>query len=148
MDSKIVDVLYHKQICEGEASTWCMLVKQNGQKDYEYFYENIEGFTYEWGYNYKLQLTESKVANAPQDASSIRYKLLKVIKKEKLPAGTKFNIALKGVSVQMHKNGRHITVLNQNFLVGKTVNTQSIAKANLLHLRINEAGGIELSSVN
>ncbi|MGL5684091.1 MAG: DUF4377 domain-containing protein [Marinifilaceae bacterium] len=67
--------------CMGVAPQKCMLIKIGDAKDWTYFYSAIEGFTYEPGYEYVLEVKEEKVANAPADASSIKYILKKVVSK-------------------------------------------------------------------
>lgn len=62
----------------------CLQVKYGlEQKDWELFYENIEGFRYEKGYNYELIVMDERVENAPADGSSIRYRLIKEVSKTK-----------------------------------------------------------------
>jgi hypothetical protein len=41
----------------------------------------IEGFTYEVGYEYRLKVLKTHLANPPADGSDIRYKLIEVISK-------------------------------------------------------------------
>lgn len=67
--------------CTGVAPQKCLLVKKGNATDWEYFYSNIEGFNYEPGYEYQLEVKEEKRENVPADASSIRYILVKEISK-------------------------------------------------------------------
>ena len=70
--------------CSGVAPMECLQIKKNpSDTAWQYFYDAIEGFTYEPGYTYTLEVSSAKVENPPADASSIQYKLVKVIKKEK-----------------------------------------------------------------
>lgn len=73
------------EICQaGVMQKQCMKVKwTKDQQNWEYFYDEIQGFTYEKGYEYDLVVQESKVANPAADASSIRYTLVKVVSKDK-----------------------------------------------------------------
>lgn len=43
----------------------------------------VQGFQYEAGYKYTLQVLKYKINDPPQDGSSVGYKLLKIILKEK-----------------------------------------------------------------
>ncbi|MGJ1434177.1 DUF4377 domain-containing protein [Sphingobacterium spiritivorum] len=62
----------------------CLQVKwMKEQKEWELFYDDIEGFSYEKGYEYELVVTEEKVENPPADASSVKYKLVKQVSKTK-----------------------------------------------------------------
>ena len=67
--------------CEGVAPQTCMLVKENLDDDWTYFYDQIEGFDYEPGFEYELRINEEKVENPPADASSIRWVLVEVVSK-------------------------------------------------------------------
>jgi hypothetical protein len=44
----------------------------------------IEGFQYEAGYEYRLKALKKHLANPPADASDVTYKLLKILSKEKI----------------------------------------------------------------
>lgn len=67
--------------CIGVAPQKCLLVKKENSTDWEFFYSNIEGFNYESGYEYILEVKEEKVENVPADASSIKYILVKEVSK-------------------------------------------------------------------
>lgn len=61
----------------------CMQVKENASENWSNFYSNIEGFTYEPGYEYVLKVKTEKIANPPADASSIKYTLIEQVSKTK-----------------------------------------------------------------
>jgi len=56
--------------------------------------EYIDGFEFEWGYEYSLKVKETTLANPPEDGSSKQYKLLKVISKKKVSADYTFKMSL------------------------------------------------------
>ncbi|MFV0184547.1 DUF4377 domain-containing protein [Empedobacter falsenii] len=66
----------------GVAKMQCMMVKYTDVDEWQYFYNTIEGFTYEPGFEYQLIVSTTKVENPPADASSINYKLVKVVRKK------------------------------------------------------------------
>lgn len=70
--------------CEGVAPQTCMLVKESLEEDFRYFYDQIEGFTFEPGYTYELVVDEEQIENPPADASSIKWVLVE--EKGKVPA--------------------------------------------------------------
>lgn len=70
--------------CTGVAPQTCFLVKEKNSKNWEYFYSGIEGFNYQAGYRYVIDVTRTKRKNVPADASIYTYKLKKVIKKQKV----------------------------------------------------------------
>ena len=68
--------------CTGVAPQKCMLVKENPEDDYTLFFDQIEGFDYEEGYEYEITIREEQVENPPADASSIKWTLVSVESKE------------------------------------------------------------------
>ncbi len=67
--------------CEGEGPQTCLLVKEDPNAEYQYFYSGIAGFAYEPGYEYELLVQESPVANPPAGGSSIQWTLVEVVSK-------------------------------------------------------------------
>ena len=70
--------------CEGVAPQKCMLVKEDAKDDWTLFYDQIQGFEYEPGFEYELVVQEDKVENPPavfilDDCFSKRRELLSVI---------------------------------------------------------------------
>jgi heat shock protein HslJ len=70
--------------CMGVAPQKCLQVKYSNSKDWENFYGTIEGFNYQEGYQYQLRIRRTKLANVPADASSYKYKLVRIVKKTKV----------------------------------------------------------------
>lgn len=87
-------VQHYKVPCQGESTMMCYLVKKQGQEDWEYFYDEIQGLDYEWGHVYTLEVSTETIANPPQDGSSIVTKVEKILKKEKVAEGTTFELPL------------------------------------------------------
>ena len=71
--------------CTGVAPQTCMQVKYSPDEAYQLFYNQIEGFTYEPGYNYELKVMVTDVENPPADGSSLKYTLVEEV--SKTPAG-------------------------------------------------------------
>lgn len=69
--------------CTGVAPMKCLQVKEKQEENWTNFYSNIEGFTYEPGYEYILKVKTEKIANPPADASSIKYTLIRQVSKTK-----------------------------------------------------------------
>lgn len=69
--------------CTGVGPQKCLLIKENKDDQWTFFYQGIEGFNYEPGYEYALEIKKEKIENLPADASSVRYILVKEITKEK-----------------------------------------------------------------
>ncbi len=69
--------------CTGVGPQTCLLVKEEGAPDWTYFYDRIDGFDYEKGYEYVVKVQIDEVENPPMDASSKSYSLVKVVDKQK-----------------------------------------------------------------
>ncbi len=67
--------------CMGVGPQKCMMVKKGDATNWEIFYGNIDGFNYEPGYEYVLDVKEEKIENPPADGSSIKYILVKQVSK-------------------------------------------------------------------
>ena len=81
VQSKMLIVADHLENCVGVGPQSCMLVKENPEEEWTYFYDQIEGFEYEEGYTYELLVNEIPVPNPAADASSLRYELKNIISK-------------------------------------------------------------------
>lgn len=82
---KIIYVADSKVDCVGVGPQKCLQIKEDGQADWTYFYNQIEGFDYEEGFFYKIKVDIIKVENPPADGSSLKYKLIEVLEKSKAP---------------------------------------------------------------
>lgn len=60
-----------------------MMVKEDGKKDWNpmYLWE-IEGFEYVRGFEYHLKVEKTHLVDPPQDASSVKYKLIEILSEE------------------------------------------------------------------
>lgn len=65
--------------CEGSAPQTCMQIAESEDGEYEYFYDQIEGFTFVEGTSYVVDVMIEDVDNPPADGSSLRYTLVEVI---------------------------------------------------------------------
>ena len=87
--------------CVGVGPMKCMLVKENPEDEYQFFYSQIEGFTFEPGYTYELRVRIEPVANAPADASSLKYTLIEMVSKEPAEEGAVEPAVLEGPTWQL-----------------------------------------------
>lgn len=71
--------------CQGEGLQKCMFVKENSEDEYTLFYDQIEGFDYEEGYEYKIVIKEEQVENPPAGGSSLKWTLVRIESKEPVP---------------------------------------------------------------
>lgn len=64
-----------------------MKVKEKGSKDWVVLsFSEIDGFEYERGYEYTLEVKKITLANPPMDGSNVKYELIKINSKEKVSA--------------------------------------------------------------
>jgi heat shock protein HslJ len=73
----------YKVTCSGVAPMQCLQYKYKSSDPWMMMYQDIEGFTFESGFEYTLLINEHQVQNAPADASSIHRKLIRIISKQK-----------------------------------------------------------------
>lgn len=71
--------------CVGVGPGTCMLVRAHPDSAFEYMYESIDGFAYEAGFRYRVNVRRTSVANPPADGSAYRYSLARVVSRERSP---------------------------------------------------------------
>lgn len=67
--------------CVGVAVQQCLRVKRAPEAEWELFYDAIEGFDYEPGFTYVLEVEVREVEDPPADGSSLAYRLVRVVEK-------------------------------------------------------------------
>lgn len=82
-DIKVLYVASKLDDCAGMAPKKCMMVKEEEDAPWEIIYQEIEGFKYEEGYEYKIEVKRIEIPNAPADAPLFRYVLVSEISKVK-----------------------------------------------------------------
>ena len=91
-------VNHYRQAAIGEGLYLVYLVQEDdqiGSENWNYLYDGVEGFNYEPGYIYDIKARKVEVENPPLDGSSIKYILVNVRSKEKVPENETFEIQLK-----------------------------------------------------
>jgi len=81
------EVLYvgpELRTCFGVFEQQCYLVRRSPAQNWEYFYDPIQGFYHEPGYTYTLLVRKTKVENPLADASSLRWRLIRIL--DRVPA--------------------------------------------------------------
>ena len=78
---KTLYIADHLEDCTGVGDQKCMLVKDNPEGEWTYFYDQIQGFEYEEGFTYEINVELQKVENPPADAPSIKYILKEIVSK-------------------------------------------------------------------
>ncbi|MGU7812937.1 DUF4377 domain-containing protein [Burkholderia sp. AW49-1] len=67
--------------CTGVAPMDCLQVRSSPAEPWSVWYAGIEGFAYQPGYQYVLEVDEYRVAQPPADGSSIRWVLKRVVER-------------------------------------------------------------------
>ena len=80
-ETKTIFIDSHLVDCVSVAPQKCMLVSENPNSEWSYFYGNIEGFTFVEGNTYQLLVKITHIENPPADSSSKKYELLEIITK-------------------------------------------------------------------
>jgi heat shock protein HslJ len=76
-----VIVASYKADCVGVGPQTCFLYKKNPEDEWIFFYSEIEGFSYEPGFEYVITVKTSADGNDYQDASNLKFELVEVISK-------------------------------------------------------------------
>lgn len=72
----------NKVPCQGVGPMECLEVRYDKEKDWQLFYDHIEGFNFEKGNRYEIMVIRTKrQGTIPADASSYEYKLKNIISK-------------------------------------------------------------------
>jgi heat shock protein HslJ len=74
--------------CVGVAPQQCLLIKENLEDEWQFWYDPIEDFDYEEGFLYELLVAEQTVDNPPADASSLVLVLKEIINQEPVTVKT------------------------------------------------------------
>ncbi|NID11360.1 DUF4377 domain-containing protein [Fibrivirga algicola] len=82
------DLLYLKiasttKDCQGFIPQKCLQVKEKDSDNFQYFYNQIQGFTHEEGYEYEVLVIRKDIKNPPADGFGSEYFLVKEISRTK-----------------------------------------------------------------
>lgn len=88
-DNTATETLIHiapqTQECTGVGLQDCLIVRFEDDDFLSYFYDSINGFEFEAGFEYTLNVSITERENPPADASSLQYDLIEVV--QQFPAG-------------------------------------------------------------
>lgn len=109
-DTMTILVNHYLVPCTGMDFQWCLVYKEKGEEGWKYSYSDIEGLDYKWGYNYELEVEVVKEQNPPMDDPGGHFRLKKVVRQEREPSGTTFELILaepgSGSSVSITDDGQ------------------------------------------
>jgi hypothetical protein len=81
-ESKVVSMVINssKKVCtKNEIQALCLDVTMDGAEESENLYDAIQGFEYQWGHSYELDVEVTEMNNPPADGASIRYELVNTV---------------------------------------------------------------------
>lgn len=79
MTTKTLHIAPYQQDCVGVGPQDCLVISWEDEDELSFFYDSIEGFTFEEGFEYTLLVNITERDNVPADASSLQYELVEVV---------------------------------------------------------------------
>lgn len=137
------EVAAHRTFCMTDHPTSCLLVLEPGPRIQS---ETVEGFDWQWGVSAELEVEVHEVPDPPQDGSSRRYVLRRLVRTEAVPAGTEFETSVDMSWPQLAPTGDGGYVLfgSGRFFCASAVDCpgfdDAVAGGNDLRLRLVHAG--------
>lgn len=147
-NNDMVEINFHPIICQGVGPQWCYQIKQNGEKDWTYFYDQIEGLKYEWGFNYLIKVKKEKIENPPADGSSIKWILTSLVKKEKVKIGTSFNLVAGRELTKVDIKNNKIAILEKTFKIANNLKINQLGPVFDLKIELQPSGEFEIVGIN
>lgn len=77
----VMDIASQCVPCTGVFQQECFRVRQHPDTAWTLFYDSIDGFAFEAGFEYTLRVRVRTVPDPPADGSSLAYQLLLVLRK-------------------------------------------------------------------
>lgn len=102
----------HKSSCVGAGPMDCYLVKEKTKDEWRYFYNFIEGFDYQEGFEYKIKVSVTQYEQVAADASRFTYRLLKVMAKRKTNYNPTEKLPGKWVLEYIHQDTTFIRLID------------------------------------
>lgn len=111
-------IKHHMVECEGHHVSHCLLVQKEGNDQWQYFYDRIEGFDFSWGSNYEILVEVQQIDPALADASHQRYSLLEIIDEQKHDSTDAFNYKTRKSNERIieKESGRFSLLGNKDFV--------------------------------
>lgn len=79
--SEIWWIAAQTRTCYGVIERQCLMVKKQADEQWHNFYDQIEDFNYQPGYEYRLRIAVTPIDNPMADGSDRRYTLLDILEK-------------------------------------------------------------------
>jgi hypothetical protein len=152
-NTEVLFIKHHLQECVGVAPRTCMLTRPSANADWTFMYSGIQGFGYEWGFDYEVRVRWQGIENPPADASSRVYELMSINSKMPVPPGTLFDFTLRfGSGVEPVSDGLYRLYGGREFSCAQAdcqllEELQAQGMAVLLELAHDAAGPLQLTQI-
>ena len=95
--------------CTGSGAQLCYLAKIDGSTEWEFLFEGIDDFEYEWGNVYQLVVEKRSRKSPKADQAALSYRLVSILNTKSAHANELFPLRLKDgdmVSIRKDVNGQ------------------------------------------
>lgn len=82
-ETVVLEVAPQRAPCTGEMADMCLQVRSPGETQWRLFYDPIQGFEFEEGVGYTLEVGRREILNPPADGSSFAYRLIRVVEERR-----------------------------------------------------------------
>jgi len=103
----------------------CLLVSDKPTGPFLRHYSGIAGFSYQWGYRYELRVREDRVTNGPADLPSLRWTLVKIVRRQAVAPGETFALTLSTKGVHPQSDGSFVMHGDKSFILGHGLDRES-----------------------
>ncbi len=133
-------IKHHLVECEGYQVGHCMLIQREGSSEWTYFYDQIEGFHYQWGAEYEILVHIRTIATNLADVSNQRYSLLEVVSETAHESSETFTYTSR------HSHDRIVEIAPRQFsLLGNKIFTCSEYNCNTVRSAIEQNHSVVLT---
>lgn len=115
----IIHIAPYQQNCVGVGPQECLIVRFEDEDNLTFFYDQIEGFTFEEGFEYTLLVNVTERENVPADASSLAYELVEIVQQFPAHLGNKVWELQSLNGTQIEDTSRYTFILTEDGLVIK-----------------------------
>lgn len=92
---RTLEIAPYKAPCYALFPTLCLQARQLGETKFLNLYDTPGGFDFRWGLTYVIEVEEHEVSPVPEDGSSIRRELKRIVSETPVAAGSVFTMELR-----------------------------------------------------